>query len=373
MRNLISCRNAAGVKSSKVGDMQMKCPVSEKLRKLAAYDPDTNKCGIHLDANESFLELPESIKAQIAQKVAGTHYNRYPDPLASGACRAFGTRIGLDARFITAGNGSDELISVILNSFTQRGDRVLITEPDFSMYKIYCSMAEAQPVVLGKHGDLSFDPDQMIALAKAEKVRLILFSNPCNPTGQGISAKDALKIADSVDCLVVIDEAYMDFWDQSVLPQVTCRDNVIVLKTCSKIGFAAARLGFAVANDTLTGYLRAAKSPYNVNVLTQSAAEVLFTDKDCLNDAIGQIVQSRDSLYQQMKALETQFPDRIRVYETHTNFVTAQVTDAAKQHEALKESGISVRLLAGIYFRVTAGTEQENQAFIGTFTKLLRK
>lgn len=349
----------------------MSCPVSEKLRKLAAYDPDTNPCGIHLDANESFLELPESIKAQIAQKVAGIHYNRYPDPLASGACRAFGARIGVDARFITAGNGSDELISVILNSFTQRGDHVLITEPDFSMYQIYCSMAEAQPVILGKRGDLTFDPDQMIALAKAEKVNLILFSNPCNPTGQGIRATDALKIADSVDCLVVIDEAYMDFWDQSVLSQVTSRENLIVLKTCSKIGFAAARLGFAVANDTLTGYLRAAKSPYNVNVLTQAAAQVLLADKDCLNDAIDQIKESRDSLYRQLKALETRFPDRIQVYETHTNFVTARVTDAAKLHEALKERGISVRLLAGIYFRVTAGTQQENQAFIDTFTGIL--
>lgn len=188
--------------------------VSEKLQKLAAYDPEINPGGIHLDANESFLELPDKIKNEIATKITAISFNRYPDPLAAGVCKAFGDRYGIDRRYVTAGNGSDELISVILNNFTGRGDRVLITQPDFSMYSIYCNMAELEPVILGKSGDLTFIADDMISLAKSNNVKLIIFSNPCNPTGQGISAQEALKIADSVKCLVIVDEAYMDFWSQ---------------------------------------------------------------------------------------------------------------------------------------------------------------
>jgi histidinol-phosphate aminotransferase len=345
--------------------------VSDKLLKLAAYDPKINPCGIHLDANESFIELPDDLKNEIALKVAAISYNRYPDPLAQGVCAAFGKRYGIDARFITAGSGSDELINIIINAFTQRGDRVLITEPDFSMYKIYCAIAEVEPVILGKQGDLNFIADDMINLANREDVRLIIFSNPCNPTGQGISAKDALKIVDNANCLVVIDEAYMDFWNQSVLADVTKRGNLIVLKTCSKIGFAAARLGFAVANDELTGYLRAAKSPYNVNTLTQAAGEVLLSDKNYLKSAIDQIINKRDSLYSSLVMLEASYSDIIKVYKTHANFVTVQVKHAKDLHQKLMAHGISVRLVADRYFRVTAGLASENEAFIKALDQIL--
>ena len=331
--------------------------VSDKLQKLAAYNPDINVCGIHLDANESFLELDDDIKAEISKRIMSVSYNRYPDPLASDVCRAFGARYGIDSRYVTAGNGSDELISIIINTFTQRSDKVLITEPDFSMYKIYCAISEVEPVILGKQGDLTFDPDEMIRLANAEKVRLIIFSNPCNPTGQGISSDQVLKIVDTAGCLVVVDEAYMDFWDQSVLDEVLSRDNLIVLKTCSKVGFAAARLGFAVANDRLTDYLRAAKSPYNVNLLTQIAGEVLLSAPDYLTSAVQTIKASRGRLYDLLKNLEKTFPERVRVYETHANFITVQVKNAAGLHKLLKDKGISVRLLADRYFRITAGTQ----------------
>lgn len=347
--------------------------VSEKLQKLAAYDPDINVCGIHLDANESFLELSDALKTQIARRVAAVSYNRYPDPLASGVCGAFGARYDIDSRYVTAGNGSDELISIIINTFTQRADKVLITEPDFSMYKIYCAISEVEPVILGKQGDLGFDPAEMIQLAKSEKVSLVLFSNPCNPTGQGISADEVLKIADSVDCLVVVDEAYMDFWDQSVLGEVLHRENLMVLKTCSKIGFAAARLGFAVANGQLTDYLRAAKSPYNVNLLTQIAGEVLLGDPDYLPTAVSTIKAARDWLEVQLKRLEKEYPQSLLIFATHANFVTVQVKNALALHGMLKERGISVRLLAGRYFRITAGTPEENETLIKTFETILKE
>lgn len=342
----------------------MSVPVCDKLRALAAYDPDINTCKIHLDANESFLELPDGLKHRIADRIAGLSYNRYPDPLASGACDAFARRMSISAEYVTAGNGSDELLSILFNCFLSRGDCALITRPDFSMYSIYCSLAQARPAVLGKRGDLSFDPDGMIALAKESGAKLVIFSNPCNPTGLGITAAEVLRICDSVDALVVVDEAYMDFWDQSVLREAPGRDNLMVLKTCSKIGFAAARLGFAVANRTLTGYLRAAKSPYNVNSLTQLAAEELLGDPRYLDDAVAKIKASRDELYDAMRALASKYPDKLEVFATHTNFVTARSQSAKELHQELRMGGVSVRMLDGGLLRITAGTEKENAAVV---------
>lgn len=344
--------------------------ICDKLRKLKPYDPDLNVCAIHLDANESFIGLDEALRHRIAERVAAVAFNRYPDPIAGAVCGAFGRYYHIPAEAVTASNGSDELLSLILNSFTQRGDKVLLTEPDFSMYRIYSEMAETQPVVIGKRGDLTFDPDEMVETANRENVRLVLFSNPCNPTGQGLPAARVLDIVRRAKCLVIVDEAYMDFWDEPIAARAPEYENLIVLKTCSKIGFAAARLGFAVANPTLTGLLRAAKSPYNVNAMTQAAGEELLSDPSDLSRAVSEIRRSRDRLYEMLRKLESAFPDDIRVFATHTNFVTLAVKDAGKRHEQLKNKGVSVRLLGG-YFRITAGSEQENETLLTVFREIL--
>lgn len=335
--------------------------ISNKLQNLTPYDPDIDNSLVHMDANESFLATPERIRQTISSKVLDIEYNRYPDPLATKACEAFGAFYGVSPELITAGNGSDELIAVIMNSFIDKGGKVLFTKPDFSMYAFYCDSYECVPVVIGKDRDLTFDPDVLIRAANEEKVSLIIFSNPCNPTGQGFSRETILKIVNSVGCVVVVDEAYMDFWDQSALDSVTETDNMIVLKTCSKIGFAAARMGFAIANKKLTGYLRAAKSPYNVNALTQAAAEVFLSDKDFLTESISEIKASREDLYSHLKALEADYPGKILVFASHTNFIRVQSQMSQKIHSLLKQQGISIRLASPDALRITVGSNEENK------------
>lgn len=346
--------------------------ICEKLKKFSPYEPNIDECRIHLDANESCMELPDSMKKRIAKTMLDISYNRYPDPLASEICGLFGRRFRIPSRLITAGNGSDELISTILGTFTQRGDKVLITEPDFSMYKIYCASTECTPVVIGKNGDLTFDIDEMIKTANEEKVRLILFSNPCNPTGQGLKREDVLKIVKNVNCIVIVDEAYMDFWSQSVINDATAAENLIVLKTCSKIGFAAARLGFAVSNTEITDYLRSAKSPYNINSLTQAAASVFLSDNSFLVGTVEGIKSARDRLFSSLTKLEEEYGDLMKVYPTHTNFVLVHFKNCNQIFRDLKSFGISVRFM-GEYLRITAGTEAENRELISSLKIILNK
>lgn len=346
--------------------------ICDKLKKLSPYEPGIDDCAIHLDANESCMKITDEMKKKIGEKMLGLHYSRYPDPLAVEVCELFGARHGVPARFITAGNGSDELISLLFGVFAQKGDKVLITEPDFSMYRFYCSTYECTPVILGKKGDLSFDPDEMIKLANNENVRFIIFSNPCNPTGLGISRDDVLKIVEKSNCLVVVDEAYMDFWNQSVIDCASAAENLIVLKTCSKVGFAAGRLGFAISNSILTDYIRAAKSPYNVNSLTQAAASVFLGEDGYLTGAIEGIRSSRDRLYSSLKKLEAQYKQIINIYDTHTNFILVRFCDSKSVFEKLKLFGISVRFISGC-LRITAGTEDLNRQLISALKRILKE
>lgn len=344
--------------------------ICDKLKNIKPYNPGIDDCKIHLDANESCMELTDKMKKQIADKIAEIHFNRYPDPLATEICELFGRRYGVPPRFITAGNGSDELITLLLGIFCASGEKVLLTEPDFSMYRIYCGPYECKPVILNKNSEMRFDPDEMIELADKEKVRLILFSNPCNPTGQGISREDVLKIVENANCLVAVDEAYMDFWNQSVIDCASAAENLIVLKTCSKIGFAAGRLGFAVSNSRITDLLRAAKSPYNINSLTQAAASVFLGDKDYLTGAVEAIKRSRDRLYNGLKHIESQHPKDVKVFKPNTNFVLVKIKNCEYVAGALKSFGISVRYLAGC-LRITAGTDSENRELLESLGKIL--
>ena len=351
----------------------MSFALSEKLKNMTPYEPVSGTYNIRLDANESFVLLPEQIRAEFAQRLETTALNRYPDPLAAEVCEKFADYYGLEANLVTAGNGSDELINVIVSAFLSEGGRLLTIQPDFSMYSFYAELAGAEVVSLGKDEELHIDVDAVIRAAKEKEVSCVMFSNPCNPTGQGLTREQVRKLVSSLDCLVVLDEAYMDFYTESLLSEVTEYDNLIILRTCSKaLGMAAVRLGFAVANPVLTKALRAVKSPYNVNSLTQAYGAVLLSHKAEEQQALQSILKSRDELYHALKELQRKTGAFETVFPTVTNFVLVKTTRAKEIFEKLKERSIVIRYM-GAYLRITAGSPEENQALMTALAEILKQ
>ncbi|MDD6237128.1 MAG: histidinol-phosphate transaminase [Clostridiales bacterium] len=303
--------------------------LSEKLKKMVSYEPISGDYAIRLDANESFLPVDEEIKAEFTQKLSEIPFNRYPDPLAAEVCRKFADYYGINADFVTAGNGSDELISVIIGAFLSEGDKLLTVMPDFSMYGFYADLTGVTVLTQEKDENLNIDVDAVIQTVQREKVNCVMFSNPCNPTGQGLPREEVRRLITSVDCLVVLDEAYMDFYTESLLTEAEQYDNLIILRTCSKaLGLAAVRLGFAVANPTLTTVLRAAKSPYNVNSVTQAYGSVVLSHKEKEQAALAQILASREELYGALVGMQEKYHCFERVYPTVTNFVLVETSRA---------------------------------------------
>lgn len=346
--------------------------LAPKAEQLTPYDPIEGNYRVRLDANESFLLPTEEDREKIGEAAANVALNRYPDPLATKLCAAFARRYGIDPSLVTAGNGSDELISVIFSTFLQKGEKVLTLSPDFSMYRFYTSITENPCITLEKGEDFRIDVDRVLETIQKENIRLLIFSNPCNPTSVGLEAAEVRRLIQGTDALIVLDEAYMDFWDQTLIREAERYDNLILLRTCSKaVGLAALRVGFAVANPRLTGVLRAAKSPYNVNAVSQEMARILLENDHYAAVYPELILASRDMLLNGLKKLESEGALQ-KVYDSCTNFAYVRVKGARWIFERLADNGIIVRCFGDDYLRITAGTQAENSELLAFLRFLLK-
>ena len=335
--------------------------LTDKLTNLTPYDPIQGEYNIRLDANESFIDTDtEALK----KAVEGVKINRYPDPYAEKLIDAYSDFYGVDPNLVTAGNGSDELISIITACFLQSGEKVLCLTPDFSMYAFYSSLYELNVLTIDKEPDLTINIDKVIEKVNVEGIRAVLFSNPCNPTSLGLDKESVIRLIKSVNSLVILDEAYMDFWgeENSLLKNTAEYDNLIVLRTCSKaLGMAGLRLGFAVSCAVITEKLRAAKSPYNVNAITQQTAEYFLRGKEEMNRRIRACQRAKNELYNAL--IKADLPFAQVIYPSVTNFVFIKTDKAREVYEYLLSRSIAIRFM-GEYLRITAGSDEENECLV---------
>lgn len=333
----------------------------KKIQSLEPYQPIQGDYDIRLDANESPYAYPLDYKA-IEESI-----NRYPDPYAIDLCRAFADYYNVDYNYVTAFNGSDESIALVVSTLFDSGDKIVTLSNDFSMYNFYVNVYGMTGDVYQKNADLEVEVDDLIAYVKDSGAKGLIFSNPCNPTSLLIGRDDIIKICEQLtECLVVVDEAYMDFAEQTIIDISTDYDNVILMRTCSKaIGLAGVRLGFCVADEMLTKALKSAKSPYNVNAISQKIGTVVLSDKQYL-------YEKKCSLVEQTKILQTELENLNfgTVYKSHTNFVFIKTDRATEIYEGLLEQSIAVRYM-GDYIRITTGTTEQNLVLLGKLKEIV--
>jgi histidinol-phosphate aminotransferase len=340
----------------------------ERVKNLTPYT--TESARINLSANESFFDAPAEVRERFAAELTAVPFNRYPEILPNRVMSAFAKYYGIGADCVTAGDGSDELISVILNNLFDAGDKVLTYDYDFSMYSFYLSVAACSEVRLNKK-NYAFSARDTAEYIRQKKIKGFIFSNPCNPTGLALPRADVLYLADNTDAVIICDEAYMDFYGQSVIRDVEKRENLIVPRTASKaFSSAAMRLGFAVSNKKITGYIRAAKAPYNVNAAAALYGALLYEyafENDGFRDRILRINADTKRLYTDLSAI---FQDGV-VPAPSANFVFVATDRAAEIYDGLKRREILVRSGKG-FLRITTGTKEENKALINALKEICR-
>ena len=324
---------------------------------LAPYSSARNEYAgreahVFLDANENPYNTP---------------YNRYPDPLQLELKAAISKVKGVPADNIFLGNGSDEAIDLPYRCFCEPGiDNVVAIEPTYGMYKVCADIngVEYRPVLLDENYQIT--AERLLA-ATDEHTKIIWLCSPNNPTGNNLQREEIVKVIETFEGIVIVDEAYSDFSSQKPLrTELAKHPNLIVLNTMSKAwGCAAIRLGMAFASEEIIGIFNKVKYPYNVNLLTQQQALEALKDPFEVDKWVKLLLEERSRMIDAFKIL----PICEKVFPTDANFFLAQMTDAVKIYNYLVDKGIIVRnrhriQLCQNCLRITIGTKTENGELI---------
>lgn len=343
--------------------------VRPAVRRLSPYHvPDPGDL-VKLDAMENPYPWPGELTGDWLECLRGVQINRYPDP----AARRLKSRLRQvmnvpDGAELLLGNGSDEIIQLILLSLSGPGRVVLAPEPSFVMYRLLAIAAGMEYVGIPlQASDFALDVPALLEAIGRHKPSVLFLAYPNNPTGNLFSSDQMRTILEASPGLVVIDEAYTPFALQSFLGDLPGEGRLLVMRTVSKIGLAGLRLGWLAGHPGWIREFDKLRLPYNINVLTQLSAEFALAHADVIEADTARIRRDRDSLYAEMCTVEG-----IKVWPSRANFILFRMPEGRADlvHESLKRSGVLVKNLNGSSpllrdcLRVTVGKAEENRAFL---------
>lgn len=361
--------------------------VKKDVQELKSYHVENIPCRVKLDAMENPYHLSESLMVKILEGVKRVEINRYPDPIASRLKGIISSEVNVPVDNIIIGNGSDELIQLILNTFGdpspqslsgEQGDRILFPTPTFSMYGIISKSLSLKTEVVPLSEDWELPLDKFLHEIERIKPKVIFISYPNNPTGNCYDRESILKILQKAKGIVVIDEAYYDFSRKTFLPYLKEYKNLIILRTLSKIGMAGLRIGYLMADKEICRELNKVRLPYNSNSVSQEVASIILENRAEIQKQIEAIILERDRLTERLKEIKG-----IKPFSSETNFVLFKlvvseanltVRDGKDMFLRLANSGILVRNFGGDSYlkdclRVTVGTHEENNEFLDVIQK----
>lgn len=349
------------------------------VRALTAYPVPDATGHIKLDAMESPYELPEIVRADIARAVAATPLARYPgadraaqDALREQVRQAFGVPAEAGLLF---GNGSDEIIHLLVQACCEPGDVVLSPWPSFVYFEIAARVSHASFVGVPLTAEFQLDLPAMLAAIAEHRPKLVFLALPNNPTGGLWRDADVQAILDAAPGLVVIDEAYQPYSGHTWMPRAAGLPNAVVMRTVSKIGLAGLRFGYLAGSPDWISQIDKLRPPYNLNVLAQAALRAALPHKALLDEQAARVLAQRAPLAAGLAALPG-----VRVYDSAANFVLARFSgkiggDAAyqglKARKILVKNFSSTHPLLADCLRISVGSPAENAALLAALQDIL--
>ena len=357
--------------------------IREEIQALNAYhvpDPGTM---IKLDAMENPYHMPEALMAEWLGLIKHAEINRYPDPAATKLSAALKTYMGVPennssvnggANSIILGNGSDELIQIMAMAVAKTGRKILAPEPGFVMYNMIATFTGLEYLGVPLNEDFSLDMPLMLDAIKTHQPVLIFLAYPNNPTGNLFANSDIEQILNAAEGLVVVDEAYHPFACSSFMPRLGEFDNLLVMRTVSKMGLAGLRLGLLAGPEKWIAEFDKVRLPYNINILTQVTAEFALRHADVFEQQAATIREQRELLFNELSAFS-----ELEVFPSRANFILARVVqgDASAIFESLKSQGVLIKNMhpAGgaltQCLRFTVGSVEENQSLMSALAKAI--
>ena len=356
--------------------------IRPEIRAMSAYHVPDASGFIKLDAMENPYTLPDDLKAQLAQCLADVALNRYPVPTYDALARRLRdyAQIG-DAHGLMLGNGSDELIHLLSMAVSKSDEKVTILapSPSFVMYRMSALLNHVDYVEVDlrkTESDFQLDVPAMVAAIELHRPALVYLPYPNNPTGCEFDRADMLAViaaARAVNAFVVVDEAYQPFANHTWMTELATFDNLLVMRTVSKLGLAGVRLGYMAGRLDVISELDKVRPPYNVNVLTEATVDFVLEHAAVLDAQAQKICATRADLVAALQQMRG-----VTAFESHANFVLAEFDrDATEVFEALKTRNILVKNMSKAHpmlakcLRLTVGSDVENRSLINALNEIL--
>lgn len=345
--------------------------IRPEILALKAYPVADADGMVKLDAMENPYPLPAQMRRDLAEHLSRAELNRYPDPTGRKLRALIARKMKVPAGMeILLGNGSDDLIQIVTFALARPGAAMMFPAPTFVMYQVNATLSGMKPLRYALRADYTLDRDAFVARVKAEQPALIFIAYPNNPTGVLYPEEDVLAVLRAAQGLVVLDEAYHVFAQKSFLPRLAEFPNLVVMRTVSKLGLAGIRLGYLVGRPEWINEFNKVRQAYNVNVLTQAAAEFVLERLEVLEAQAAKIRADRAALGEALAALPG-----VTVFPSEANFFLVRVPDSDRAYEALKRQGVLVRNFnsPGLEncLRITVGTPDENRILLTAMREAL--
>ena len=349
--------------------------IRSDIQAMKAYKVADATGMVKLDAMENPFGWPEQMKSDWLELMANVDINRYPDPSASELVKKLRKTFGIGENAgVVLGNGSDELIQLVLMSL-KLGSSVLVPDPSFVMYKQISTSLGLRCEGVPLNHDFSLNIPAMLSAIKELDPAVVFLAYPNNPTANLFDEADIMQIVEASNGLIVIDEAYQPFAGKTFLQKLSAKyPQLLVMRTVSKLGLAGLRLGYLVGDKSILEQFEKIRLPYNINVFTQITAGFAFDHIDELDKQAKLICQQRELLNDEL----ANFPG-IVVYPSSANFILFSLLDkrAEQVFEGLKKEAILIKLMGAAQglpaqcLRVTVGTKEQNIQFINALKKAL--
>lgn len=349
--------------------------IRPEIRALKPYHvPDAGDY-IKLDAMENPYHWPEPMIDEWLALLRRADINRYPDPAARDVCARLRATMSVpEGMDLLLGNGSDELIQMILLSLSGPGRRVLAPQPGFVMYSLSARVAGLEFVGVPLTNQFDLDMPALREAIEAHEPAVIFIACPNNPTGNVFERDKVVEIIERAPGLVVIDEAYAPFTDATFMADLPRYPNMLVMRTVSKMGLAGLRLGLLAGAPVWLEEINKTRLPYNINVLTQVSASFALQHDEVFSEQATLIRADREKLFAALENFEA-----LEVFPSEANFILFRTPRgrAGEIFESLRSRGILIKNLDGAdpmlsdCLRVTVGRPRENEAFIAALRQSL--
>ena len=349
------------------------------IKDIQAYQVADASGLIKLDAMENPYQLSEELRAELRVKLSEADLNRYPDPSASRLRNKLKRVMQVpEDKSIVLGNGSDELIQILAMAVAEDDVCLMSFDPGFVMYKMIADFVGINYAGVALREDFSLDMEKTRQAINEHRPAIIFIAYPNNPSANCYNENEIEEIIAMAPGMVVLDEAYHPFAQRSFMQRLTEFDNLLVMRTVSKMGLAGLRLGLLCGHPDIINEIDKIRLPYNINVLTQISAEFVLENIAELDQQAKKIRDERELLSVAMNAISG-----LEVFPSQANFILFRVLDGGENRSAndvfdsIKQAGVLIKNMKadeGLLkncLRVTVGTAEENKAFVAALVSAM--